>query len=126
MAAHLKSHKDMASKIMTEHQPYRIGYKALTCERMSIISKFDSPLPNYARKYEVLQRVIMQSSCGPLAVFDTLQDAKRFQDVNGSVTFIVSCVYKLYIGKQALWTPVGVFASLPTGTILASEVICLE
>lgn len=114
---------------MTEH-PYKIGYKVLTKTRMSVISTFhDSDLRVHAKEYKIFRRITRQMGCGPLAVFNTLSNANKFMGVNCRVSLIVPCAYKPYTDcLQAFWidTTDLRFTYLPTGTMLAEEVICLE
>ena len=111
----------------------KIGYKVLRKNRRSIIQYFQYGGLHYPKLKEVKPR----EYCGPLCVFTSRERALMFSSMLDS--FVVKCTY-IQSQIRQVWFPM-IFESypfrslevstvnlhsLPTGTVLADSVTCLE
>ncbi len=108
----------------------KIGYKVIAKENNTVFIARTSAVVwgrgmiHYPRNITVYP----SKGCGPLCIFDTKEAALKF--TGGTLQlFIVKCEYTSHKGRLAIWegqqriTPA---SELPSGTILASSVTCLE
>ncbi len=104
----------------------KIGYKVLNSRRRSCM-RFIQEGGVYYKKDK---KVTPKEYCGPLCVFDTLQNAVSFKEFYSNYygQHIVKCNYvkskitKIYVSSGFCTQLV----QLPIGTILADSVTCLE
>lgn len=84
----------------------------------------------YSVRYGVGLESVPQPECGPLAVFNSLANAKDFciQRYIPSQLYIAKCQYIKDNKSQNLWTPYGKrrVDTLPKGTTLAQKVKLIE
>lgn len=111
-----------------------IGYKVLTSLRQSCI------IVKKGRKfYDKYTKTTPSKGCGPLCIFESYTTAKKYKMNYGLIDcIIVKCEYvkstncivfiKNYYthGKLEYRNPQQYLQELPTGTVLADSVTCLE
>ena len=101
----------------------RIGYKAVLKHSLR---SFAIPA-RVSVKYEVNTWVSPCYGCGPLCVFDTLQDALHFVGKDDSIS-IYECIYEKSKQNKIYYISSGEFShkrplvKLPKGTVLANKV----
>ena len=107
----------------------RIGYKVLTEDRRSLIMSFNmnfiTPLKyNHGHHYKKNKTIKPRFNCGPLAVFNTWDNASNFKTADEIVVrckFTLSTHINLWIDDEHKKT-----GDFPTGTMFADSVTCLE
>ncbi len=109
------------------------GYKVITDARHSAIVTISTGGVEYPK----LKKTKPKKLCGPLCIFDTLDQAMDFVQKRCIITAfresdfqIVTCKYKksktAAIWNTDSWSSEFGLSSLPRGTVLADSVTCLE
>lgn len=96
------------------------GVKVTTKDKRSYLLN----LARHTLQYADLMWTVSGVGCGPMAVFDRIDSAKRFLGSWGLGSRICPCYY-IPSKEKMLWTPYRKSTDLPRGTVLADAVMLL-
>ena len=114
------------------HAAWARGYKIVRKEGKGYRSSLCMFGEKSSVTYTALEEAVPKLGAGPLTVFKTLGDAERFFRDFGWRNYgdAVPCIYREHADQKAgLWRvnrQSEGFRTLPSGTVLADVVICLE